>query len=59
MFQFQYGRNEDQIDIIPYLAIYFHKHFMNDTDEKWHFHIVIQWICWWIEIQIGKDFIVE
>ena len=51
----RYGKYEDQIDIIPYITIYFHNHYKTDFNTKWHFHISIQWIIWYFEIQIGKD----
>ncbi len=54
---FRYGKYEDQIDIIPYIAIYFHNHYKYNKDNYWHFHISIQWIVWYFEIQIGKDYI--
>ena len=50
---FRYGKYAEQIDIIPYLTIYLHKHY---KEGLWHFHISIQWIIWYFEIQIGKDY---
>jgi hypothetical protein len=48
----RYGKFKYQIDILPCLDVYFHKHFYG---EPWHFHITIQWIKWYFEIQLGKD----
>jgi hypothetical protein len=50
----RYGKYKDQIDIIPYISIYLHHHF--DYKGIWHFHISIQWIIYYFEIQIGKDY---
>jgi hypothetical protein len=52
----RYGQYEDQIDIIPYVTIYLHKHWHKSDKAPWHFHISIQWIIWYFEIQIGKDY---
>lgn len=52
----RYGNYEDQYDIIPYLTIYFHNHYKYDKYNLWHFHISIQWIIWYFEIQIGRDY---
>ena len=51
----RYGKYEDQIDIVPYVTIYLHRHLPN-VNNYWHFHISIQWIIWYFEIQIGKDY---
>jgi hypothetical protein len=55
---FRYGKYDNQIDIIPYLTIYFHSHSFEKSYKEypWHFHISIQWIIWYFEIQIGKDY---
>jgi len=52
LFQFNYDKIEDHFDIIPSLAIYFHKH-LSSKDSPWHFHISIQWVIWYFDIQIG------
>jgi len=52
------GRFVGQINIIPNLAIYFHNHnWTNHKEENnpWHFHLSLQWIIFYVELQIGKD----
>lgn len=53
---FRYGKYEDQFDIIPYISIYCHTHNYEFCNKMWHFHISIQWIVWYFEIQIGRDY---
>jgi hypothetical protein len=53
---FRYGTYDDHFDIIPSVAIYLHKDFNGTVNFIWHFHISIQWIKWYFEIQIGKDY---
>ena len=60
------------LDFIPILAIFFHNHkwleyvytgsarpdgCLIQKKFKIHFHIGITWLFWFIELQIGKDFI--
>lgn len=55
--KFYANRIDDQIDIIPSLSIYAHSHgwdYVRDV-KLWHFHVSIQWICWYAELQIGRD----
>jgi hypothetical protein len=52
----QIGKYEDQIDIIPSIAMYIHWNWDYEKDIKYrHFHFSVQWIIWYFEIQIGKD----
>jgi hypothetical protein len=52
---FNYGVYDDHFDIIPVLSVYVHSH--NYEDNKlWHFHISVQWIKWYFELQFGKDY---
>ena len=55
----RYGKYDDQIDIIPNVTIYLHHHNYGNVPKNknlWHFHISVQWIVWYFEIQIGKDY---
>ncbi len=38
------------------LNIYFHRHYRYDPI---HFHLMIEFISWFIELRIGKDYIQE
>ena len=48
---------EEQINIIPTIALYIHNHAWDfDKDIRlWHLHISIQWIKWYFELRIGRD----
>ena len=54
----KFGSYEDHFDITPCLNIYLHSHNYSDEDNKlWHFHISVQWIKWYFELQFGKDYV--
>jgi hypothetical protein len=46
------GKFDNQIDFLPFLEVYLHSHY---TGGRKHFHITLQFIVWYIEVQIGKD----
>lgn len=55
MFKFRYGKIIDEIDIIPNIAVFFIRNYMDDCIRpRWNFYISIQWILWYVEIIFGK-----
>jgi hypothetical protein len=65
MIRLNKGISENQFDIIPNIAIYIHSHsgtihiwdWSNKSEYPFHFHIHVMFFAWYIELQIGKDFI--
>jgi len=63
----KWGKALGQFVFIPEIGVYIHGHlydpnFFTENKNKyypWHFHFSIQWLFWFMEIQIGKDYIDE
>ena len=54
------GKYKNQCHIIPNIALYIHNHFPSNgyiivAKECWHGHFHIEFFCWYIEFQFGKD----
>ncbi len=54
-FETQLTKNHDNGFCIGFDPIWIHKHFGDDKDFPYHFHMLINLGFWFFEIRIGRD----